>query len=67
VKYRRWTFGASLTVDPALCRCGYDKDDGRHLPVEECEAFVGKCPDEKAHHAFRRRRVPARIKRETTW
>ena len=53
------------------CRCGNDKDDGRHLPVEEC--FGGgwttqlPCPDESAHHQFRPSTWRSRFRRWDSW
>jgi hypothetical protein len=64
VKYRRWTLGLAIEVAPDRCRCGHDRDEGRHGPTSEC---FGGCPDESAHHPFRRRLIPVKITKEVVW
>lgn len=66
MRYRRWSFGFSVTLDPDWCsRCGQDADAGRHTTVPECPS--GDCKKPREHHTFRRRRLPLAIKREDVW
>ena len=72
MKYRRWTLGVQVTLDPDECSvCGEFRSSGRHLPWEECEGGLllpGRvCEKKGEHHVFQRRYVPLRFKRVQTW
>lgn len=41
-------------------RCGFDREAGEHVSVEQCESWLAEegklgCPSPLEHHAFRRR------------
>lgn len=65
----RWKLRWPLVVERGIppCRCGFDKDDGRHLPLSECEPFGG-CPDPSVHHDYRAASLRARyVKGDWPW
>jgi hypothetical protein len=51
------------------CRCGYDKGDARHDPVEECFGGIagGLCADPSAHHAYRAASWRDRVRAYSPW
>lgn len=69
-RYRRWTFGLAVEIDPDDCSvCNTQREgDGRHLSLADCESERGSpCPAPEQHHRFRGRRIPIHFERKEVW
>lgn len=52
------------------CRCGEDRESGRHEPVAECWGgadITSGCPKPEEHHEYRPEPWLARLRRRSWW